>query len=302
MLAVVVSAMVYAGDTHNRYVGTVDGFKGAITSSEDLLAIAKYTDMKTAMKLVDAFKDGVVTRDELKESGLQDHHFYTGYLAGAKTQKEYDDRLKQLNNGNNMDDYYVSNRDLKSHGSMVLNQVETRLEPIRGAVSMNAENIKRIEEYLRDSAMVDKPKPTPPIVTENKYDDTEIKEDIKDNSDKIEENKVSIDKNTSDISSNRFDIEENRRGIENNAKDISSLKSESRSGIAGVAAMTAIDFKGLSKNEVGIGAGLGVFKNKQAVAIGVGYMPTDNLTMNVKMALGDDYVLGTGMSYKFKLK
>lgn len=201
--ALSMSAAVMAADSHDRYLGSVDAFSGVIKNQAQFDDLIKYTDYKTQAKLKAAFKDGSLTAEEIKESGISDHHFYTGYLASAKTQGEYDKYLKQLNGGANMDDKFVSNRDLKANNSMVMNQVEAG-NKVQNAANQVAndkqdQRVDKIVEGLKDlgnhlQAQVptlppveSNPEPTPPVEVNKPYDDTQVKNDIANNSNSIQQ-------------------------------------------------------------------------------------------------------------------
>lgn len=123
-----ISGSAMAATSHTNWEGATDKFTGTITNKDQFEDVIKYTDVKTQATLRKAFADGKLTAEEIKASGISDHHFYTGLLSSAKTQSEYDKYLKQMNGGQNVDDNFVSNRDLKAHGSMIMNQVDTKVQ------------------------------------------------------------------------------------------------------------------------------------------------------------------------------
>lgn len=144
-----------AADSHDRYVGSVDAFTGTIKNQSQFDDLIKYTDYKTQAKLKAAFKDGTLTAEEIKESGISDHHFYTGYLASAKNQTEYDKYLKQLNGGANMDDKFISNRDLKANNSMVMNQVDTKVQTVvNKQVKVDKEQNQQLEHLMEGQDVI----------------------------------------------------------------------------------------------------------------------------------------------------
>ncbi|MGL5583134.1 MAG: YadA C-terminal domain-containing protein [Cetobacterium sp.] len=146
------AATANAADSHTNWQGSVAGLKDSVvirdaSAVEDLI---KYTDAKTAAKLRAAFKeDGKLTAAEIKASGISDHHFYTGYLAAATTQAQYDARLKEMNGGKNMDDNFVSNRDLKAHGSMLMNQVDSKVQVVvNNQAKIDKEQDQKLDHLL----------------------------------------------------------------------------------------------------------------------------------------------------------
>lgn len=195
------SAAVMAADSHTNWQGATDKFSGVIKSQEKFDDLIKYTDYKTQAKLKAAFKDGELTAQEIKDSGISDHHFYTGLLASSSTQSEYDKNLKTLNGGANMDDKFVSNRDLKAHGSMVMNQVDTKLQVQAGQQAQvdnkQDQRVDKIVSGLQDLGNhLQAQTPTlPPVENNNSgqsYDDTAIKSQVNTNTGNIANNTSSI--------------------------------------------------------------------------------------------------------------
>lgn len=128
--------------------------------------------------------------------------------------------------------------------------------------------------------------------------------EIKANEEWVKENFVERD---TAIKGNAQSIDINGQAIAKNAKDIKELRKDHNRGISQVAAMTAIDFDVLETGEVGIGAGVGSHSSTQSVAVGVGYKPTTNLFLNLKVGVSPQDKLskstfGAGAVYKFKTK
>ncbi|MGL4751631.1 MAG: YadA C-terminal domain-containing protein [Aeromonadaceae bacterium] len=213
-----------AAETHDRWQGSVDKFSGVITNQDQFNDVIKYASTDAKLKLMNSFKDGRLTAEEIKASGISDHHFYTGYLSSAKTQGEYDKYLKQMNGGQNMDDYLVSNRDLKAHGSMIMNQVDTKMQVAAGQqaqvdtkqdqrVDKIVEGLKQMEGMTGGTPSEPTPDPridkiiegmkdignhlqaqTPSLPDQGGagYDDTQIKNDVATNTDNIQNNANNI--------------------------------------------------------------------------------------------------------------
>lgn len=107
-------------------------------------------------------------------------------------------------------------------------------------------------------------------------------------------------------------IEYNSRSISNNSERIGSLEgkvdgleTEMKKGFAMSAAMSSIDFQILDVGDAGFGFGVGNYKNSEAVSLGVGVRPTENMTLNLKGAMstgkGQETMVGGGAVYKFNL-
>lgn len=93
------------------------------------------------------------------------------------------------------------------------------------------------------------------------------------------------------------------KGIADNKKAIEELRRDSEAGIASVAAMSVLDFKGAPVGRVGIGAAVGGYRSKQAVAVGMAYAPNENLNFTGKVGLSTDDIrnsaYGVGVNYFF---
>ncbi|MGL5013786.1 MAG: YadA C-terminal domain-containing protein, partial [Bacteroidales bacterium] len=195
----------FAATSHNMWEGATDKFTGTITSKDRFEDLIKYTDYGTQAKLRASFKDGTLTAAEIKESGIKDYHFYTGYLSSAKTQGEYDKYMKQLQGGSFSDDNFISNRDLKASNSMVMNQVDTKLQVQSGLqnqvdvkqdkrVDKIVEGLKELGNHLTGPVNPSLPDggqevpnpPAPPVENNKPYDDTQVKNDIATNSGNIQ--------------------------------------------------------------------------------------------------------------------
>lgn len=205
-LAALSMSSAFAASEHTNYVGAVDKIKDTMVirdkaQFEDLIKYAK-PEAKKALR--EAFADGKLTGAEIKASGIEDHHYYTGYLASATTQSQFDARMKELNNGTNMDNAFVSNRDLKASNSMVMNQVEAG-NKAQNAVNQAANakqdermdkvvaGLKELGNHLTGPVNPSLPEggqeipnpPAPPVENNKPYDDTQVKNDIATNSNNI---------------------------------------------------------------------------------------------------------------------
>lgn len=93
------------------------------------------------------------------------------------------------------------------------------------------------------------------------------------------------------------------KGIADNKKAIEELRRDSEEGIASVAAMSVLDFKGAPVGRVGIGAAIGGYRGKQAVAVGMAFAPSENLNFTGKVGLSTDDIrnsaYGVGVNYFF---
>ena len=93
------------------------------------------------------------------------------------------------------------------------------------------------------------------------------------------------------------------KGIADNKKSIEELRRDSEAGIASVAAMSVLDFKGAPVGRLGIGAAIGGYRSKQAVAVGMAFAPNENLNFTGKVGLSTDDIrnsaYGVGVNYFF---
>ncbi|MCK5779985.1 MAG: YadA C-terminal domain-containing protein, partial [Psychrilyobacter sp.] len=98
-------------------------------------------------------------------------------------------------------------------------------------------------------------------------------------------------------------INDNDERITKNKESIGSLKSESRKGISGVAAISGIKYQAMKKGEGQIGVGYGNFRGESSIAIGLGAQVSENIMMNgaVSGTAGTDseVVISAGATYKF---
>lgn len=209
-LAALSMSSAFAATGHTNFAGSVDKFlsgNGVIKNEQHFENIIKYTDVGTQLKLRAAFKDGTLTAEEIKSSGISDHHFYTGLLASARTQGEYDKILNGMNGVNgkpgNLDDLFVTNRDMKAHGSMLMNQVDTQIKLQAGAQAQvdNKQNdrLDKIVSGLQDLGNhIQAQVPTLPPVENNNpdpqpgYDDSAIKDQVNTNTGNIQNNTNNI--------------------------------------------------------------------------------------------------------------
>lgn len=143
------------------------------------------------------------------------------------------------------------------------------------------------------------------LVGTNKADIADNKINIANNRNEINQEKVKTDNNTKAISSNRNQIYNNTERIGSLEGKVDGLETEMKKGFAMAAAMSSIDFQVLDVGDAGFGFGVGNYKNSEAVSLGVGVRPTENVTLNIKRAMftgkGQETMVGGGAIYKFNL-
>lgn len=310
LVALGFSGGVMAAETHNRYNGAVENFKGTITNKAQFEDLIKYTKPEIQIKLRAAFKDGKLTADEIRASGISDHHFYTGYLASASNQSQYDARLKELNGGKNVDDYLVSNRDLKAHGSMVMNQVEAGNKVQDARTDKIVAGLKELGDHLTNAPTV----PTLPDVGtggNSSYDDTQVKEDISTNADHIQQMGSAFEQhvaNTKDAYAgiadafqaqaqhNAAEVARLDRRIDKVEKKVDKMKGGIASATA-IATLVSPTYAGDHSVAVGIGG----YDGASAVAMGYTYRFNKNTAAKVAAAIDSEnefsYGASVGMSW-----
>lgn len=318
--ASVFASSAFAADSHSNYVGSVDNFKGTVTNQNQFENLIKYTDVKTQAALRKSFADGKLTADEIKASGIQDHHFYTGLLASARNQSEYDKFLKQLNNGKNMDDYFVSNRDMKAHGSMIVNQVQATQKIKDDAQDKRVDKIvnglKDLGNHLQAQT------PTLPEQGNNgdsgntgntSYDDTEIKNSISQMGDAFEQRVDVVNGYLSQagdaIKGNADKINNLQSAFESQAAHttseiarldgrIDSLEKKTDKLKAGVAGATAIasltQYTGNGTHHIAVG--VGGYDGASALAGGYTYAVSSSTTVRATIALDSENEIAVGAS------
>lgn len=297
-LAALSMSSAFAADSHNRYVGSVDSFTGTIKNQAQFEDLIKYTDIGTQVKLRAAFKDGSLTAEEIKSSGISDHHFYTGYLSSAKTQGEYDKYLKELNGGANMDDKFISNRDLKANNSMVMNQVDTKVKIGNDIQDKRVDKIvaglKDLGEHIQGGGSGEV---TPPP-SGGSYDDTAIKESVTEVGKKVDA--ISGDGGYLDQVGQAFQDQASRTASEITRLDgrIDSLEKKTDKLKAGVAGANAIgsltQYTGNGTHHVAVG--IGGYEGASALAGGYTYAISHNTTVRVTVAYDSEGDFGYGAS------
>lgn len=322
-----------AADEHSRYVGAVDGIKDSLVirdkaQFEDLIKYAKPAAQKA---LREAFADGKLTAAEIKASGIEDHHFYTGYLASSTTQAQYDSRLKELSGGQNVDNKFVSNRDLKAHGSMVMNQVEAGNKIQDKRVDKIVEGLKELGSHLTGPVNPSLPEggqqipnppvePAPPVETNKPYDDTAIKGDIANNSNSIQQMGSAFEQRVDAVNgylsqagaaitsnSGRIDtLENNFNALANQTAaeiarmdgridELEKKTDKLKAGVAGANAIGSLtQYTGNGTHHVAVG--IGGYDGANAIAGGYTYAISAQTTIRATVAYDSEGDFGFGAS------
>ena len=122
----------------------------------------------------------------------------------------------------------------------------------------------------------------------------------------ISENRKQINTNTANIEMVRSDIQNMNNRVDNLNDQINHIDKKMASGLASVAAMTMVDMAKASAGTVNVGAAVGGFNGTHAVAVGVGYAPTDSLNITTKIGVNPakhKYITyGAGVNYQFSVK
>ncbi|CAL7884903.1 YadA-like family protein [Fusobacterium necrophorum] len=180
--------------------------------------------------------------------------------------------------------------------------------------------IKRSEakDKEHDEGIADNKKAIEDEVARSKAEDIKHDEGIAANKKAIEDevarSKAKDDEHDKGITANKEAIDaevarstaedlKHDKGIADNKKAIEELRRDSEAGIASVAAMSVLDFKGAPVGRVGIGAAIGGYRGKQAVAVGMAFAPSENLNFTGKVGLSTDDIrnsaYGVGVNYFF---
>ena len=195
-----------------------------------------------------------------------------------------------------------------------VNTNESDISQLKGKVSDNAGKIASNETAIQTNAgkiAVNEGK-----IAANKADIAQNKTDIATNKADIAMNKAAIQTNAGKIAVNEGKIADNASAIQantamigQNASNIQTLNQRvnkvhdkvQRVG-AGAAALAALRPQDFSADHPVSGAvGLGHYDGKQAIAVGMFYRPTENLTLGfgASAAGNDDYMMNAGISYRF---
>lgn len=165
-----------------------------------------------------------------------------------------------------------------------------------------AANKKAIEEEVARSTAKDD-EHDKGIAANKEAIETEVersKAKDKEHDEGIAANKKAID---AEVERSKAEDVKHDKGIADNKKAIEELRRDSEEGIASVAAMSVLDFKGAPVGRVGIGAAIGGYRGKQAVAVGMAFAPSENLNFTGKVGLSTDDIrnsaYGVGVNYFF---
>ncbi|WP_101474373.1 YadA-like family protein [Fusobacterium sp.] len=135
---------------------------------------------------------------------------------------------------------------------------------------------------------------------------SENRKQINTNTANISENRKQINTNTANIEMVRSDIQNMNNRVDNLNDQINHIDKKMASGLASVAAMTMVDMAKASAGTVNVGAAVGGFNGTHAVAVGVGYAPTDSLNITTKIGVNPakhKYITyGAGVNYQFSVK
>lgn len=98
----------------------------------------------------------------------------------------------------------------------------------------------------------------------------------------------------------------NRARLDEINERVSELDNKVNRGISLMAAMNAVDFQDVKPGEIGIGTGVGHFKNNEGVAVGIAFAPNENIKINAKYSVSTDDIktsaVGIGGTVKFKIR
>ncbi len=85
-------------------------------------------------------------------------------------------------------------------------------------------------------------------------------------------------------------VQSNRKAIVDTNSRIDSLEDETKNGIASISAMSVLDFDSTPVGALGVGAALGGYGDKQAVAVGMVYGVNENFKINGKVGFSTDEI------------
>ncbi|MBR8748607.1 hypothetical protein IX317_000266 [Fusobacterium sp. DD29] len=100
---------------------------------------------------------------------------------------------------------------------------------------------------------------------------------------------INIDNKVTKVD-NRVTVLDNKVAqMDNKVRDVSNkvdrVEKRTSEGLAAVASMSVLDFNDAPVGKVGVGAGVGGYRNKQAVAVGVVYGVNENFKVNAKVGI-----------------
>ncbi|MBR8700822.1 MULTISPECIES: YadA-like family protein [unclassified Fusobacterium] len=100
---------------------------------------------------------------------------------------------------------------------------------------------------------------------------------------------INIDNKVTKVD-NRVTVLDNKVAqMDNKVRDVSNkvdrVEKRTSEGLAAVASMSVLDFNDAPVGKVGVGAGIGGYRNKQAVAVGVVYGVNENFKVNAKVGI-----------------
>ena len=106
---------------------------------------------------------------------------------------------------------------------------------------------------------------------------------------KVDKKVIDVNKRVTKVDNRVTDLDNKVAQIDNKVRDVSNkvdrVEKRTSEGLAAVASMAVLDFNDAPVGKVGIGAGVGGYRNKQAVAVGVVYGVNENFKVNAKVGI-----------------
>ena len=106
---------------------------------------------------------------------------------------------------------------------------------------------------------------------------------------KVDNKVIDVDKRVTKVDNRVTALDNKVAQMDNKVRDVSNkidkVEKRTSEGLAAVASMSVLDFNNAPVGKVGIGAGIGGYRNKQAVAVGVVYGVNENFKVNAKVGI-----------------
>lgn len=197
----------------------------------------------------------------------------------------------------------IQNSD-STHGvvSVGNDNVKRRITNLAGGVEKDdAVNVAQLDAVTNAIGLSEKE-----IININNGKTLNLNKRIENNREKLEEHDKYIKNNVIVTEEIRQSVMSNRREINGLSNRMDRMETKLNRGMSLMSAMSNVDFTDISSGELGIGAGIGHYRNSQSIAVGVAYAPVDNFKFSAKWAATAGYprsnTIGAGVTYKFKIR
>ncbi len=314
--------LVYTGDAEDK----AEIQKADLpTAKETLTAMLEKEDLSTEFETNIANIHGLAHEDVEKVVSHADDKGLNGAVDKQAELKQLESDKKEVARLNSLVDAGIIYADKDDNAVLHAQTSSEAIVQNRKSVNTNADEITRVEsktdansnhiEALESASIKGATKNTAAIsgnTAEIKRVDTYAQESrgfIETNAGNIEQNKSdiysnrkAISGNTAAIGKNTADIKDLRQNFENLSKDYYSFKEQTNGAIAGVAAMGQLA-QPYGVGNFNVGVAVGDYSGQQAIAVGMGYRYSENVTVRAAAAANSgnnmEPILAASVNYEW---